>query len=242
MIRFLGREGHVSDWFGEKLNEAHVSQLMSNAFEELAISPSFAMLACDTEQSSPSYVLYIDAIESDEVLKEAATKIEVGLQENFHYHYARHLGQLSKLRVLRAEEQPRHTWQPTSATGSAPETSSHSHSTSETAGLVCFKPNHFRQPRASRYSALVNFHWFIPLLQARQMLQRSLRMKMVDKMVANVMWRYEQFAEESEMMIARQTQNRFHAAILARLLLVLHKQSITSQITSNHEGQQVKFQ
>ncbi len=103
MIRFLGREGYVSDWFGEKLNEANVSQLMSNTFEELAILPSFAMLACDTEQSSPSYVLYIDAIESDEVLKEAATKIEVGLQENFHYHYARHLGQLSELRVFRAE-------------------------------------------------------------------------------------------------------------------------------------------
>ena len=103
MIRFLGRESYVSDWFGEKLNEANVSQLMSNTFEELAILPSFAMLACDTEQSSPSYVLYIDAIESDEVLKEAATKIEVGLQENFHYHYARHLGQLSELRVFRAE-------------------------------------------------------------------------------------------------------------------------------------------
>jgi hypothetical protein len=103
MIRFLGREGYVSDWFGEKLNEARVSRLMSNAFKELAISPSFAMLACDTEQSSPGYVLYIDAIESDEVLKEAAAKIEVGLQENFHYHYARQLGQLSSLRVFRAD-------------------------------------------------------------------------------------------------------------------------------------------
>jgi GH3 auxin-responsive promoter len=104
MIRFLGREGYVSDWFGEKLNEAHVSRVMRNVFKELAISPSFAMLACDTEQSSPSYVLYIDAVELDDALKQAAAnQIEAGLQENFHYHYARQLGQLSALRVFHAE-------------------------------------------------------------------------------------------------------------------------------------------
>jgi hypothetical protein len=103
MVRFLGRQGYVSDWFGEKLNEAHVSGVVRDAFGAMGISPSFAMLACDTDPPSPGYVLYIDASEPNEVLDRAAAKIEIGLQDNFHYKYARELGQLAPLRVFRAE-------------------------------------------------------------------------------------------------------------------------------------------
>lgn len=103
MVRFLGRDGYVSDWFGEKLNEAHVSRVLQNVFGELGISPSFAMLACETEQPSPGYALYIDAAESDETLDRAAGMVESSLNDNFHYRYARELGQLSALRALRTE-------------------------------------------------------------------------------------------------------------------------------------------
>ena len=103
LVRFLGRHGHVSDWFGEKLNEAHVSQTLRDVFDSLAMAPSFAMLACDTSRSPAGYVLYIDALGPDEVLARAATRIDAGLRSNFHYHYARKLGQLALLRVFRAQ-------------------------------------------------------------------------------------------------------------------------------------------
>ena len=102
LVRFLGRNGHVSDWFGEKLDEAHVSQTLRDVFDSLAMAPSFAMLACDTNRPT-GYVLYIDAIGPDEVLARAAARIDAGLRSNFHYRYARELGQLSLIRVFRAQ-------------------------------------------------------------------------------------------------------------------------------------------
>ena len=59
LIRFLGRQGYVSDWFGEKLNEAHVSGVLKGVFDALGMAPAFAMLACETDLPSPGYVLYI---------------------------------------------------------------------------------------------------------------------------------------------------------------------------------------
>jgi hypothetical protein len=92
LIRFVGRQGLVSDWFGEKLNEAFVAGVLR---EVLGTSPSFAMLACDTD--IPAYVLYIDG----EIPEKAAADIEACLRQNFHYDYARFLGQLGPLQICR---------------------------------------------------------------------------------------------------------------------------------------------
>ena len=100
LIRFVGREGSVSDWFGEKLNDAHVSSVFRDVFQALEMSPSFAMLACDTN-SPPSYVLYIDSPEQDGRVDLAAERIDAALRENFHYNYARQLGQLARVRPFR---------------------------------------------------------------------------------------------------------------------------------------------
>ncbi|HEX9492268.1 MAG TPA: GH3 auxin-responsive promoter family protein, partial [Thermoanaerobaculia bacterium] len=97
LIRFIGRQNYVSDWFGEKLNEAYVSSVLRETFEEFAIAPSFAMLACDSE--IPAYVLYADG----EIPYGAIAKIESRLRRCFHYNYARLLGQLGPLRLFRAE-------------------------------------------------------------------------------------------------------------------------------------------
>jgi GH3 auxin-responsive promoter len=91
LIRFVGRQGLVSDWFGEKLNEAFVAGVL----RESLVEPSFAMLACDTD--IPAYVLYIDG----EIPDGAAADIDVRLRQNFHYDYARFLGQLQPLRIHR---------------------------------------------------------------------------------------------------------------------------------------------
>jgi hypothetical protein len=102
LIRFLGRRGYVSDWFGEKLNEAHVSAILRDVFIGHDLSPAFAMLACDTDTPEPGYVLYIESSAAESVLHHVAAGIEERLQGNFHYHYARQLGQLAGLRVFRA--------------------------------------------------------------------------------------------------------------------------------------------
>ena len=88
LIRFVGRQGLVSDWFGEKLNEAFVAGVLREA---LGTSPAFAMLACDTDIRA--YVLYIDGAIPD-------IDIDGLLRRNFHYDYARLLGQLQPLRVV----------------------------------------------------------------------------------------------------------------------------------------------
>ncbi|HTM51518.1 MAG TPA: GH3 auxin-responsive promoter family protein [Bryobacteraceae bacterium] len=102
LVRFLGRSGYISDWFGEKLNEAHVSRVMQDCFTGLGMTPRFAMLACEPETPA-AYVLYIDTPGPDEVVERAAARIDEGLRENFHYSYARHLGQLEAVRVFRAD-------------------------------------------------------------------------------------------------------------------------------------------
>jgi hypothetical protein len=104
LVRFIGRHGYVSDWFGEKLNEAHVSSVMRIAFERHRIDAAFAMLACDTALGPPSYVLYIDSRESDAELDRAAAEIDAGLRGNFHYDYARRLGQLGPVTIFRARD------------------------------------------------------------------------------------------------------------------------------------------
>jgi hypothetical protein len=102
LIRFVGRHTCVSDWFGEKLNEAHVSCIFDDVFKRLPMTPSFSMLACDINQPAPCYVLYLDSSASLHALVCAASAIEERLNENFHYNYARRLGQLAPLRVFRA--------------------------------------------------------------------------------------------------------------------------------------------
>jgi len=102
-MRFVGRQDSISDWFGEKLSDAHVSRVFAETFKRLGISPSFAMLACATAPP-PAYVLFIDADTNHDLLACAAGAIDAGLRENFHYDYARRLGQLEYVRVIRVPD------------------------------------------------------------------------------------------------------------------------------------------
>jgi len=100
LVRFVGRQGYVSDWFGEKLNEAHVSNVLREVFTALRMAPSFSMLACDTG-TPPGYVLYVESPEEFSRIHLAAERIDAGLRTNFHYNYARELGQLACVRPFR---------------------------------------------------------------------------------------------------------------------------------------------
>jgi hypothetical protein len=99
LVRFVGREAVVSDWIGEKLNDAHVARVFREVFQALAFSPAFAMLACEVDSQPPSYVLYIDSAEPVERIDRVAETIDGRLRENFNYDYARRLGQLASVRA-----------------------------------------------------------------------------------------------------------------------------------------------
>ncbi|MEZ4639508.1 MAG: GH3 auxin-responsive promoter family protein [Caldilineaceae bacterium] len=102
LIRLIGRAGAVSDWFGEKLHEAHVRRVLEDVLTERGLAPSFAMLACDDALPQPVYVLYLeDAHTDDAALSTLAADVERRLCENVHYAYCRDLGQLAALRVFR---------------------------------------------------------------------------------------------------------------------------------------------
>ncbi|MFN2202002.1 MAG: GH3 auxin-responsive promoter family protein [Caldilineaceae bacterium] len=104
LIRFVGREDAVSDWFGEKLNEQHVARALDSVCARLALTPEFAMLACDDKRSPPAYTLYIQAASADDAqLAALARSLDAAFHDNYHYAYCRRMGQLDMLSIFRVE-------------------------------------------------------------------------------------------------------------------------------------------
>jgi GH3 auxin-responsive promoter len=96
VVRFVSRRRTV-DWCGEKLHEVHVARVLAEACARQGVAHRFAMLACDRSGAAPRYVLYVEAAASDEQLRDIVAFTERGLCENFHYQYARRLGQLGPM-------------------------------------------------------------------------------------------------------------------------------------------------
>jgi hypothetical protein len=99
LIRFVGRNNNVSDLFGEKLNEHHVSRAVSEAMRRASLNPSFFMVAPERIGDTLSYVLFIESDErfyADSVAEDLDSK----LQDNYHYRYCRRLGQLEKPKIF----------------------------------------------------------------------------------------------------------------------------------------------
>ena len=103
-LRFLGREGNVSDLFGEKVNGAAVEAVIRRALANQAIQPRFFLLAPVADpQAGTSYTLFLDA----DWIPDAARlchDLEDGLAENFHYGHCRRLGQLSEARLYQIQQ------------------------------------------------------------------------------------------------------------------------------------------
>jgi hypothetical protein len=101
-LKFLGREGHVSDLRGEKLHESFVAGALARAFRRLGIAPRFAMLAPEEHPSGPPrYVLYLEA---EGPIPPALLKaVEEELAANPHYRACVALGQLAPAAVFLVE-------------------------------------------------------------------------------------------------------------------------------------------
>jgi hypothetical protein len=89
-LRFLGKEGHVSDLRGEKLHESFVAEVLARVLSGLA--PRFAMLAPEGETG---YVLYLEG----DAPHGLAERLDAELSANPHYRLCRSLGQLGAVRV-----------------------------------------------------------------------------------------------------------------------------------------------
>jgi len=105
-LRFLGRADSVCDLVGEKLAATRVSHVLAATLPGLfGQRPTFAMMAPEWEAPAPpSYRLFLDTDAPATRLEEAAHALENVLCEGFHYRYARELGQLGPLRVLRVTD------------------------------------------------------------------------------------------------------------------------------------------
>jgi len=106
LVSFQGRGGNVSDLFGEKLDERHISKVLSETFRKFKLSPRFFMVAPERGRNGETgYTLFLEmdkptGSEKASEMRRLAEEFEKGLCQNFHYEYCRKLGQLSALRIF----------------------------------------------------------------------------------------------------------------------------------------------
>tara|TARA_Y100000310_G_scaffold78020_1_gene74600 strand:+ start:10940 stop:12619 length:1680 start_codon:yes stop_codon:yes gene_type:complete len=103
---FIGKDNHVSDIFGEKINANHITSIFSELFEKFELSPNFCMVAPEKNRKKQvSYVIYIECAQKvkDSILKELVKDFDVQLQENYHYNYCRKISQLAPCKIFRIQ-------------------------------------------------------------------------------------------------------------------------------------------
>jgi hypothetical protein len=98
LLRFRGKESGVSDMVGEKLNSAHVVQAVEQVLARLQFVPEFWMVAPESRGQTQSYTLYLQS--KSAAPHGLAAALDAALGENFHYAYARRLGQLAPLSLF----------------------------------------------------------------------------------------------------------------------------------------------
>lgn len=99
-LEFVGRADGRSDLCGEKLSLPRVTEVVERALRDVGCEARFVLLAPE-HGSPPRYVLFIEPsafVGTDDAL---AARIEALLQEGEHYAYARSLGQLGSVEVVR---------------------------------------------------------------------------------------------------------------------------------------------
>lgn len=91
VLRFVGRNGLVSDMVGEKLTDEFVSDCLEGIV-------GFRMLL-PTMRGRPRYILVVDEC-SEIQLESVAASVEAYLSRNPQYAYARRMGQLDELSIV----------------------------------------------------------------------------------------------------------------------------------------------
>ncbi len=97
MLTFRGKESHVSDLCGEKLNARHLRAILDRLIGPM----SGAFLAVERLPAPPSYRCFLPADERRCEAEELVGPLETALQENPHYRWCREVGQLGNVQVIR---------------------------------------------------------------------------------------------------------------------------------------------
>lgn len=99
-LGFVGKADHISDWFGEKLEERFVANVLAQVLRMHTLAPAFTMLAPEEDQKGFRYVLYMESTAPFD--KSAFVRdLDAALRANFHYDYCRTLGQIGPAAVVR---------------------------------------------------------------------------------------------------------------------------------------------
>ena len=102
-LRFTGKLDRTSDLVGEKLNANLVERALHQCLEVTGLAARFAMVAPATRNATPHYELFVETQEeqalSEPVIKNLETRLEANFKSNYHYQYARDLGQLGPVEV-----------------------------------------------------------------------------------------------------------------------------------------------
>ena len=93
-LEFLGKEDHVSDLCGEKLDAEFIARTLENVLNRCNLRPNVATLAPNVDH----YVLYIQSDQA--VPADLAEVLDEQLRAALHYGYCRTLGQLGAVRVF----------------------------------------------------------------------------------------------------------------------------------------------
>lgn len=98
---FAGRE-HTLDLCGEKIDEATIERVVRELGGDLLVHQRFWFVAPTmTSERVPAYTLFTT---TESLLPDLSGALEELLRRNYHYAYARDLGQLAKARVFRIED------------------------------------------------------------------------------------------------------------------------------------------
>ena len=95
LMRFVGRNSLVSDWFGEKLNERHIERVIAEIFET---APDFALLALEQRAKAP-----LCSLVAVSMVKSCVEMLEKLLCANHHYETCRKLGQLEGAEICQID-------------------------------------------------------------------------------------------------------------------------------------------
>jgi hypothetical protein len=96
-LRFLGRSGLVSDFYGEKLSDAFVAGVIQQLTPLMPDVPRFILLAPDQSQSQIRYTIYLQG----DAFPNIEQKLDELLRQNPHYSLCRDLGQLQPPALFR---------------------------------------------------------------------------------------------------------------------------------------------
>jgi len=104
-IRFIAREGLVSDLVGEKIHAPHAAEIRDQLLRETGGGLAFFMLAPMRAKNRWHYGLFVQTRDPmDSLPTNLAARCDTLLAANYHYAHARQLGQLGTVHLFRIHD------------------------------------------------------------------------------------------------------------------------------------------